>query len=76
MIRVAESEDNKEAILAQLNQLNRKGEQYMKHAEKKCRQIKSGCFSFSPEALLWICQCQVYRSLVWWHAGKIRNQGD
>jgi hypothetical protein len=37
MIRAVKSEDSKEAILAKLNQLNWEGEQYMKHAEKKCR---------------------------------------
>jgi hypothetical protein len=50
MIRVAESDDSKEVILAKLNQLDREGEQYMKHAEKKCCRIKSGCIPFSPEA--------------------------
>jgi hypothetical protein len=76
MIRVAESDGSKEAILAKLNQLNREGEQYMKHAEKKCRQNKSGQIPFSPEASLWIRQCEVYRSLLRWHAGKIRNWGN
>jgi hypothetical protein len=68
MICVAESDGSKEAILAKLNQLNQDGEQYMKHAEKKCCWIKSGRIPFSPEASLWICQCQVYRSLLRWHA--------
>jgi hypothetical protein len=54
MIHVAESEENKEAILAKLNKLDREGEQYMKHAEKKCPQIKSGCIPFSSDASLWI----------------------
>jgi hypothetical protein len=76
MINVAKSHKSKETILAQLNQLDREGEQYMKHTEKKCRRIKSGCIPFPPEASLWIRQCQVYRSLLRWHAGKIRNQGN
>ncbi len=42
MIRVAESDSSKEAILAKLNQLDQEGEHYMKHAEKKCCQITSG----------------------------------
>jgi len=57
MIHVAESEEIKEATLAKLNKLDREGEQYMKHAEKKCRQIKLGCIPFLPEASLWIRQC-------------------
>ncbi len=40
MTHVMESKENKEAILAKLNKLHREGEQYMKHAEKKCPQIK------------------------------------
>jgi hypothetical protein len=39
---VAESDGSKEAISAKLNQLDQEGEQYMKHAEKKCRWIKLG----------------------------------
>ena len=76
MINVANVHDGKEIILAKLNQLNREGEQYMQHAKKKCRWIKSGRIPFSPEALLWIRQCHVYRSLLRWHAGKIRNRGN
>jgi hypothetical protein len=70
MISVAESNDSKEVILAKL------GEQYMKHAKKKCCRVKSGRIPFSLEASLWIRQCQVYCSLLRWHAGKIRNQGN
>jgi hypothetical protein len=73
---MAESDGSKEAILAKLNQLDQEGEQYMKHAEKKCCRIKLGQIPFSPEASLWIHRCQVYRSLLRWHAGKIWNQGN
>ncbi len=76
MISMAESNDSKEVISAKLNQLDREGEQYMKYANKKCRRIKLGCIPFSPEASLWIRQCQVYHSLLRWHARKIRNQGN
>ncbi len=48
----------------------------MKHAEKKCQRLKSGRIPFSPEALLWIRQSQVYQLLLRWHAGKIRNCGN
>ncbi len=48
----------------------------MKHVEKKCRRLKSGCIPFSPEASLWIQQSQVYHSLLRWHAGKICNRGN
>jgi hypothetical protein len=76
MICAAESDGSKEAISTKLNQLDQEGEQYMKHAEKKCRRIKSGQIPFSPEASLRIRQCQVYRSLLRWHAGKIWNRGN
>ncbi len=76
MICVAEFDGSKEAILAKLNQLDQEGEQYMKHAEKKCCRIKSGQIPFSPEASLWIHQCQVYCSLLRWHAEKIQNRGN
>jgi hypothetical protein len=52
MIHVAESEKKKEAILVKLNELDQEREQYIKHAEKKCHQIKLGHIPFSPEALL------------------------
>ena len=48
----------------------------MKHAEKKCRRLKSGRIPFSPEASPWIRQCQVYRSLLRWHNGKLRSYGN
>ena len=59
-----------------LNKLDQEGEVYMKHAEKKCHRLKSGRIPFSPEASLWIRQCQVYRSLLRWHNGKLRNYGN
>jgi hypothetical protein len=72
-IAAASSDEPKEAVSKTLNQLNKEGGAYMKHAEQKCRRLKSGCIPFSPEVLLWIGQCQVYWSLLRWHASKIRN---
>ncbi len=48
----------------------------MWYAEKHCWKIKSGRIPFSPEASLWIRRAQVYRLLLRYHAGKIRNQGN
>ena len=56
-----------------LNQLDKELGLYMCFAEKSCRKVKSGRIPFSPEASLWIRQTQVYRSLLRYHAGKIRN---
>jgi hypothetical protein len=74
MVNAASSNKSKEVISKQLNKLDKEGEEYMKHAEKNCRRLKSGRIPFSPEALLWIQQSQVYRSLLRWHAGKIQNR--
>jgi hypothetical protein len=76
MVAAASSSKSKEAVSTKLNMLDWEWEAYMKHARKKCCQIKSGRTPFSPEASLWICQCQVYQSLLRWHAGKIGNQGN
>jgi hypothetical protein len=76
MVQAASSNKTKEKFLAQLNKLDKEGEAYMKHAEKKCRKLKSGRIPFSPEVSLWIRQSQVFWSLLRWHAGKIRNWGN
>jgi hypothetical protein len=76
MVAAASSSESKEAMSAKLNMLDWEGEAYMKHTKKKCSWFKSGWIPFSLEALLWIHQCQVYRSLLRWHAGKIRNWGN
>ncbi len=59
-----------------LNQLDDEFGDYMRHAEKKCRKIKSGRIPFLPEASLQICRTQVYWSLLKYHAGRIHNQGN
>ena len=66
----------KDELAQTLNKIDREGEAYMKHGEKKCRRLKSGRIPFSPEALLWIHQCQVFRSLLRWHNGKLRDYGN
>ena len=48
----------------------------MLNAEKKCGRIKSGHIPFSPEAAIWICRTQVYRSLLRYHRGLICNRGN
>ncbi len=58
------------------NKIDRELGDYMRHAEKKCQWIKSGRIPFLPKASLWIKQTQVYRSLLKYHTGKIRNQGN
>jgi hypothetical protein len=48
----------------------------MLNVEKKCRRIKSGRVPFLPEVALWIRRTQVYCSLLRYHRGLIRNQGN
>jgi hypothetical protein len=74
LVTAASSSGSKEEVSKKLNKLDQEGEAYMKHAKKKCCRLKSGRTPFSPEALLWIRQCQVYRSFLRWHARKIRNR--
>ncbi len=76
MVAIATFDQPKTDIAKALNKLDKEGEAYMKHAEKKCHRLKSGHIPFSPEASLWIRQRQVYRSLLRWHAGKVRNCGN
>ena len=67
---------SEERYIAGLIRLDEELTQYMRYAEKKCRKIKSGRIPFSPEASMWIKRTQVYRSLLKYHAGKIRNRGN
>jgi len=50
--------------------------EYMTHAERNCRRIKSGVIPFSPESAIWIERTQVYRALLRHRAGQIRNVGN
>jgi len=47
--------------------IDKEGKAYMRHAEKKCRKIKSCRIPFLPEAALWIRRVQVYHSLPRYH---------
>ena len=60
LVLTATSSVPKADISQMLNKLDQEGEAYMKHAESKCCRLKSGRIPFSPEASLWIRQCQVY----------------
>jgi hypothetical protein len=76
MVAMASSAKPKEATSKKLNKLDKEGGTCMKHTKKKCRRLKLGRILFSPEALLWIQQCQVYPSLQQWHARKIWDWGN
>ena len=59
-----------------INKINTEIKQYMAHAEKKCRNIKSVQIPFSPESTLWIKRRQTYRTLMGYHARKKMNKGN
>ncbi len=63
-------------MMKRINRIDRELGQYMRHAEKKCCKIKSGQIPFSPEASVWIKRTQVYRLLLKYHKGRIRNRGN
>jgi len=65
-----------EEVAEKVIKIDTEGEQYMKHAEKICRKLKSCKIPFSPEASIWLRRVQVYNSLLKLHKGKIRNKGN
>ena len=48
----------------------------MTHAEQIYRKLKSGRICFSPKSVRWIKQEQIYRSLVEYKQGRIKNRGN
>ena len=71
-----ESSRHKEVVKERVDTIDIETKQYMTNAEKKCRRIKSGRIPFSPESSVWIRRRQVYRSIMRYHAGQIRNRGN
>jgi hypothetical protein len=65
-----------EDVRQKVNSVDADSRQYMTHAEKKCRKIKSGRIPFSPEASVWIRRRQVYESLLRRLDGKIKNRSN
>ena len=71
-----ESSSVAQIVKENINNINIESKQYMAHAEKKCRKIKSGKIPFSPEFILWIKRRKTYRTLMGYHAGKKVNKGN
>ncbi len=67
---------SKQSLTKRLNKLDKELGQYMRFAEKKCCKLKSSRIPFSPESSLWIHWSLVYRSLLKYHAGRIKNRGN
>jgi len=52
---------DKEDTQNRINRVDKEGGQYMTHAERNCRKLKSGRICFSPESVIWIKREQIYR---------------
>ncbi len=73
----AHSQSNSvEEIQSRINEFDQQSEQYMKHTEKTCRKLKSGRICFSLELVIWIKREQIYRLLVEYRLGRIKNRGN
>ena len=67
---------SKPLLKINLDTIDKEQGDYMLNAEKKCRKIKSGRIPFSPESSKWIKRARTYRSILRFHAGKIRNKAN
>ena len=54
LIKVASSGQSKDLVCWKINKIDEESNDYMWHAEQKCRRIKNGRIPFSPEASIWI----------------------
>ena len=59
-----ESSSVAQIVKENINKIDTVSKQYMTHAEKKCRKIKSGKIPLSPESTLWIKCWQTYRTMM------------
>ena len=69
-----ETSTSKASLKTKLDKIDEKQKDYMLHAEKKCCRIMSGRIESSPESSKWICRAQVYRSILIFHAKRIKNK--
>ncbi len=67
---------DKEEVQLKISKVDESSMQFMKHATKKCRRLKSGHICFSPESVIWIKREQIYKSLVEYHLGRNKNRGN
>ena len=75
-LTAAASVSNKAECKTRMNAVDAEETQHRRHAEKKCRCIKSGQIPFSPESAVWIRRRQVYVSALRFHAGMIHNRAN
>ena len=71
-----ESSPEKQAAKREYVKIDRESKQYMLGADTRYRKIKSGRIPFLLESSKRIRRCQVYRSILRYHAGNIRNHNN
>ncbi len=67
---------DREGIWFKIGKVDENSMQFMKHAKKKCRRLKSGRISFLPESVIWIKREQIYKSLMEYQRGRNKHRGD
>jgi hypothetical protein len=67
---------DREGVWSKIGKVDESSMQFMKHSEKKCRRLKSGCISFLPESVIWIKREQIYKSLMEYQRGWNKNRGN
>ena len=75
-LAASQSSQHASVIKEKTDVIDQGKKQYMAHAEKKCRKIKSGRIPFSPESAIWIRRKQVYNSLLKYRQGRIKNKAN
>ena len=74
MEKAHENSTSKASLKIKLDKIDEEQKGYMIHAKKKCRHIKSGRIPFSLDSSKWIRRAQVYRSILRFHAKRIREK--
>ena len=67
---------DREGVWSKTEKVDKSSMQFTKHAEKKCRRLKSGRISFSLKSVIWIKREQIYKSLLEYQLGQKKNRGN
>jgi hypothetical protein len=67
---------DKANVHSKIGKVDESSMQFMKHAGKKCRRLKSGRICFLPESVIWIKKEQIYKSLMEYHLGQNKSRGN
>ena len=67
---------DREGVWSKIEKVDEGSMQFMKHAKKECRRLKSGHISFSLESVIWIKREQIYKSLLEYQLGRNKNRGN